>query len=274
MTLTQPSLARVEALRRRWEGEDARLAAIAADLLAGHYWTARLRGLAYVREIPPLPGEACGRDLRGADLRRLLVPPVEVREAREEEAALVSSISFEGLQHNTPLDGVTPFPVAPESADDIALAMRRGDRFLIARSGGKPVGVVRLGRRTDLRHLTADRDYAELSGLAVLPAQRRRGLGAALRAAAEAAASADGHEHVLLTTTMELGLVPWYERAGYKVSLVRQITCSEGTTYLDVVMVATLVRSTPKPAATGTATTPSGAAPATAPPRHRIYRCS
>lgn len=263
MTVTHPSLARVEALRRRWEGQEPRLAAIAADLLAGHDWTARLQGLPFVHEIPPLAGETCGRDLRGADLRRLLVPRVEVYEAREEEAALVSAISFEGLQHNTPLEGVTPFPVAPESADDIALAMRRGDHFLIARSGGKPAGVVRLGQRTELRNLTADRAYAELSGLAVVPALRHRGLGTALRGAAEAAARADGYGHVLLTTTLELGLVPWYERAGYAVSLVRQVTCPEGATYLDVVMVASLVGAASKPAA-----------PSEHARRQRIYRCS
>ncbi len=274
MTVTQPSLARVEALRRRWEGQEARLAAVAADLLAGCDWTAHLRGLPYVQEIPPLPGEACGRDLRGADLKRLLVPQVEVREAREQEAALVSSISFEGLQHNTPLEGVTPFPVAPESAHDIALAMRRGDRFLIARSGGKPVGVVRLGERTELRHLTADRPYAELSGLSVVPALRRRGLGAALRAAAEALARKAGHEHVLLTTTLELGLVPWYERAGYQVGMVRQVTCPEGATYLDAVMVAPLVRAAHDANAPGTAAEPLGTAPVAPPPRQRIYRCS
>jgi ribosomal protein S18 acetylase RimI-like enzyme len=236
MSVTHPTPSRIEALRRRWIGQEARLRAIAQGVLDGSDWTVHLAGLPYVEEVPPLPGEALGRDLRGADLRRWLAPVAGIRAASEDDAALISGISLEGLTNNTPLDGVTPFPVAHESADDIAVAMRRGDHFLVARTAGHAVGVVRWARRSEFQGLTGDQPYVEISGLAVRPCARRQGVGLTLLAAAEAQAGAAGFGHVLLRTTMELGLVPWYERAGYSVSLVRQLTCPEGPTILDVVM--------------------------------------
>jgi ribosomal protein S18 acetylase RimI-like enzyme len=238
MSVTHPSPSRIEALRRRWTGQEARLRAIAQGILDGSDWTVHLAGLPYVEEVPPLPGEALGRDLRGADLKRWLAPVAGIRQATEDEAALIAGISLEGLTNNTPLDGVTPFPVTSENADEIAVAMRRGDRFLIARAGGQAVGVVRWAApKSEFRAQTDGKPYAEISGLAVRPCARRQGVGLMLLAAAELQASAAGFEMVLLRTTMELGLVPWYEHAGYSVGLVRQLTCPEGPTILDVVMV-------------------------------------
>lgn len=265
MSVTHPSPARIEALRKRWLGQEERLRAIASDLLEGRDWTLRLAGLPLVEEIPPLPGDAFGRDLRGADLRRHLAPPIEVAEAGEEESALISGISLEGLTNNTPLDGITPFPVAHESAEDIALAMRRGDRFLVARSAGRAAGVVRWATRGEFKELTADRPYVELSGLAVLPAFRRQGIAGALLAAVQAEAASDGFAHAVLRTTLELGLVPWYERAGFAVKRVHQLTCPDGPTVLDVVMVRRLGVAPPAESSVEAAQT---AAPAV----RRIYR--
>lgn len=240
MSVVNPSPARIEALRRRWDGQEARLRAIAADLVEGRDWTVHLAGLPYVDEVPPLPGEARGRDLRGANLKRWLVPPVHVAAAEEGEAAVVAALAYEGLRWNTPLEATTPFPVTPESAADVRLAMHRGEHFLLARCAGRPVGVVRWARRAELSQQVGGRDYAEISGLAVLPPHRRRGVGELLRAAAETEALAAGFEHAVLRTTLELGLVPWYERAGYEIAQVRQGTGEEGTTYLDVTMVRRL----------------------------------
>jgi ribosomal protein S18 acetylase RimI-like enzyme len=237
MSVTHPSQSRIDALRRRWVGQEARLRAIAQGILDGSDWTVHLAGLPYVEEVPPLQGEALGRDLRGADLRRWLAPVAGIRVAGEEDAALIAGISLESLTNNTPLDGVTPFPVAAENANDIAVAMRRGDHFLIARAAGQAVGVVRWAPRSEFRELTAGHPYAEISGLAVRPCARRQGVGSTLLSAAEAQANAAGFDLVLLRTTLELGLVPWYEDAGYTISMVRQLTCPEGPTILDVIMV-------------------------------------
>lgn len=236
MAALHPSPARIRALQERWIGQEHRLERIAEDLMAGRDWTVHLRGLPLVEEVAPLEGEAYGRDLRGADLRRFLVPGTEVRRAREGEAALVAGIALEGLSNNTPLPGISPFSVECESADAIALAIRRGDVFLIARVDGQPAGVVRLSRRREFSEFTAGRAYAELSGLAVRPQYRRMGVGRKLVAAAERAAAEEGFGHVILHTTLELGLVPWYERLGYAQRRVRQLTFQDAPTHLDVVM--------------------------------------
>lgn len=261
MSVTHPTSSRIEALRRRWVGQEARLRAIAQGILDGSDWTVHLAGLPYVEEVPPLAGEALGRDLRGADLRRWLAPVAGIRAAGEEDAALIAGISLEGLTNNTPLDGMTPFPVAHESASDIAVAMRRGDRFLLARAAGQAVGVVRWSPASEFKDLTGGKPYVEISGLAVRPCARRQGVGLTLLAAAEAQASAAGFDTVLLRTTMELGLVPWYERAGYVVTLVRQLTCPEGPTILDVVMTRRLGTSGSKPRAGATSATRVAAEP-------------
>lgn len=236
MSVVHPSARKVEELRRRWEGQESRLEAIARDLRAGRDWTMHLGGLPYIEEIPPLPGEVFGRDLRGADLRRYLRPAVAIRQATEREAALVAGISLEGLRNNTALPDTSPFPVEVEGAAEIALAMRRGERFLLARCDGEPVGVVRVGERDELRHYTGRRAYIEISGLAVLPRWRRTGIGTKLLRAAETQAEHDGFSWVLLRTTYEVGLVPWYRKLGYADRHVRQMTYTNAPTILDVIM--------------------------------------
>jgi GNAT superfamily N-acetyltransferase len=166
---------------------------------------------------------------------------VEIREAEDREAALVAGLALEGLRHNTPLPGVSPFPVDAEGAESVRLALRRGDRFFLARAAGTPIGVVRWGERREFRELAAERSYAEVSGLAVLPEWRRQGVGGDLLAEAERDAARHGHEHALLRTTLELGLVPWYERLGYEVRATRQLTYADAPTFLDVVMTRRLV---------------------------------
>ncbi len=236
MSVTHPSQAKLAALRERWLGEDRRLRAIAEALLQGEDWTEHLRGLPYVDEIPREPGEMCGRDLRGANLRRYLRPKLEIRPALEREAALVAGITLEAQLHTTPLDGVSPFPTELESADQMALAIRRGEVFLLARCMGRPVGVVRLAERSEFADLTGHCSYTELSGLAVLPTHRRLGIGQQLIEASELYATEEGHDHVVLRTTEEVGLVPWYERLGYEVRRVRQLTFQDAPTHLDVLL--------------------------------------
>lgn len=259
MSVVHPPRQKVEFLRRRWEGQEKRLEAIARDLRAGKDWTIHLGGLPLVEEIPPLPGEIFGRDLRGADLRRYLRPEVLIEAATEREAALVAGISLEGLRNNTALPDASPFPTDVEGASETALAMRRGERFLLARCDGEPVGVVRLAERRELQAFTDDRAYLEISGLAVLPRWRRTGIGTRLLQEAERRAHRDGYRHVLLRTTLEVGLVPWYEANGYAQRHVRQLTWPGAPTCLDVVMTKPIgvVLGTPGKAQPGTTRAPA-----------------
>ncbi|MFV1960102.1 MAG: GNAT family N-acetyltransferase [Planctomycetota bacterium] len=247
MSATHPPAAKIEALEKRWEGEEYRLRAIAKDLRAGRDWTVHLRGLPLVEEVPPRPGEAYGRDLRGADLHHYLRPEVEVGRAEEHKAPLVAAISLEGLRNNTPLPDVSPFPVEVEGAGEIALAMRRGERFLLARCDREPVGVIRSAQHRQFEEYTADRPYIELSGLAVLARWRRSGIGTRLIERAERLAAQDGFDHVVLRTTREIGLVPWYERMGYVVKLTRQLSYPDAPTCLDVLMVKRLATAGAQP---------------------------
>jgi ribosomal protein S18 acetylase RimI-like enzyme len=234
--MIHPSPEKLRALAERWEGQEARLQRIAAGLLSGEDWTAHLRGLPFVEEVPPREGEAYGRDLRGADLRRWLHPKVEIDRAIEKDAALVASVSLEAARNNTPLPDASPFPADIESAEAIALAMRRGDRFLLARMGKRVVGVVRWAKRREFSDLCEGRPYGEISSLAVAVSHRRVGIGGTLLASAEWDVAAAGHDFALLRTTVELGLVPWYEARGYALRCVRQTTYPEAPTFLDAVM--------------------------------------
>ena len=235
MSVVHPSPSRLEALRQRWVGEDARLRAIAGSMRNGRDWTIHLGGLPFVEEIPPRPGEVYGRDLRGADLRRFLRPELEVRAAEEYEAAIVAGIALEAERSSTPLEGISPFPAELDCAERTAIAMRRGERFFLGRLQDDAVGTIRIARRVEFRSLTGGQDYAEISNLAVLQQHRRAGIGAALMRVAENYAIAQGLDRVLLRTYEELGLVPWYESQGYEVKTVRQLINASGPACLEVI---------------------------------------
>lgn len=240
MSVVHPSPDRIRALTQRWVGQEKRLARVAAALVAGEDWTVHLRGLPYVDEIAPLEGEAYGRDLRGADLRRHLIPHFDIRAASDSEAAIVAGLTLEAMRSNTPLPETSPFPAEFEGAEQMAVAIRRGETFLLCRFGRTAIGVVRLARRSEFGELTGGRSYAEISGLAVLPAWRRNGVGRALLDAAEGHAREDGNRFALLRTSLEIGLVPYYERLGYEQRLVRQQQYAGSPAFLDVVMTKAL----------------------------------
>jgi GNAT superfamily N-acetyltransferase len=255
--MLHPSPEKIRALKERWNGQEARLQRIAESIVAGEDWTRHLRGLAHVDEIPPRDGEAYGRDLRGADLRRLLHPRVEIARAGERDAALVASVALEGLLHNTPLPGVSPFPPDIESAEAVALAIRRGDHFFVARLGRTLVGTVRWAARREFPDLCDGQPYGEISNLAVSPAHRRVGIGGLLLASAEWDVAREGHEWSLLRTVAEVGLVPFYESRGWSLRTMRQSTYPEAPVFLDAVMTKRLAvigdlratRATPAPTA-------------------------
>jgi GNAT superfamily N-acetyltransferase len=250
--MIHPSPEKIRALAERWAGQESRLQRIAASILAGEDWTRHLQGLAFVEEVPPRDGEVFGRDLRGADLRRWLHPSVDVTRATERDAALVASVSLEAMRNNTPLPDASPFPADVESAEGIALAMRRGDRFLLGRLGRRVIGCVRWAERREYADLCDGRSYGEISGLAVATTHRRVGVGHVLLASAEWDVAAEGIDWVLLRTTVELGLVPYYERRGYVVRRVRQHTYPGSPTVLDAAMTKRLAVIGAHPARTPT----------------------
>ena len=90
--MIHPTAEKIRALSDRWVGQEARLQRVAASILSGEDWTQHLRGLPFLDEVPPKDGEAYGRDLRGADLRRFLYPKVDVTRATERDAALVAGL--------------------------------------------------------------------------------------------------------------------------------------------------------------------------------------
>ena len=101
--MIHPTPEKLRALADRWTGQEARLQRIAEAVLLGEDWTPHLRGLPLVEEVPPRDGEAYGRDLRGANLKRFLHPAVEVLRAGERDAALIAAVSLEAMRNNTPL---------------------------------------------------------------------------------------------------------------------------------------------------------------------------
>lgn len=258
--MIHPSPEKIRLLTDRWIGQEPRLQRIAESLLAGEDWTVHLRGLPLIDEIPPREGEAYGRDLRGANLRRGLHPAVTLIRATERDAALVASVTLEALKNNTPLPDTTPFPTDVGSAEEVSLAMRRGDRFLLARLGRRVVGAVRWAVRREFSDLCDGHSYGEISGLAVCPTHRRVGIAATLLASAEWDVAAEGHDFALLRTAIEVGLVPYYEARGYKVRRVRQYTYPDAPTFLDAVLTKRLAVIGEKRAA-GALRTPTGALP-------------
>ena len=234
--MIHPSPEKLRALSDRWTGQEARLQRIAESVLAGEDWTCHLRGLPLVEEVPPREGEPYGRDLRGANLKRFLHPSVEILRATEKDAALLASVSLEAMRNNTPLADASPFPADVESADAVALAMRRGDRFLMARLGRQVVGAVRWAERREFADLTDGGAYGEISGLAVAVTHRRVGVGNLLLASAEWDVAAEGHDFALLRTAVEVGLVPYYESRGYRLRRVRQFSYPDAPTFLDAVL--------------------------------------
>jgi len=98
-----------------------------------------------------------------------------------------------------------------EDEGSVRSDLARGVTIMVARShGGKPrlLGAVRL---------VEDRGALFFSRLAVAPAARGRGLGAALVGAAESSARAWGLDEVRCDVALGKDLIGFYERLGYEV---------------------------------------------------------
>jgi ribosomal protein S18 acetylase RimI-like enzyme len=229
---------KIEALQRRWEGQEARLQKIADAIMKGEDWTVYLDGLPYLDEVPKLDGDKYPRDLRGTNLRRYLMPTTTMEPASISDIANIAYIMRESNRNNTPLRGISPFPLPLINADDIGLMMEKGSRFFMALQLGKVIGIVQMDSANEFKHLTEDKPYYELSNLSVLPAYRHLGVARSVLHEFEKFASTEGkHGHILLRTVLEHGLVNYWERGGYSLCEIYQRQHPKGSpAYMEAVM--------------------------------------
>lgn len=208
---------KIRVLRERWEGENERLNKIADSIVMGEDWTVHLEGLPFIEEVERIHGDKFPRDLRGANLRRYLLPTTIIEPATSEDAPNISYIIKEAMLNDTPLRGVSPFPVPHLNAEDIGLAMERGSRFYMAIQLGKVIGTLQLDSHMDYKHCCDDEPYYEISSLCTLPAYRHQGIGGAIIRASEAVCRQEGeHDWILMRINAEMGFESYYERGGYK----------------------------------------------------------
>jgi ribosomal protein S18 acetylase RimI-like enzyme len=229
---------KIESLQKRWEGQENRLQNIADAIMNGEDWTAFLDGLPFLDEIPRLDCDKNPRDLRGTNLRHYLIPTTAMEPATISDVANIAYIMREANRNNTPLRGISPFPLPVINADDIGLLMEKGSRFFMALQLGKVIGIVQMDSANEYKHLTGDRPYYELSNLSVLPAYRHLGVArSVLREFEKFARSENKHDHILLRTVMEHGLVSYWQRGGYSLCEVYQRQHPKGApAYMEAIM--------------------------------------
>jgi ribosomal protein S18 acetylase RimI-like enzyme len=229
---------KIEALQKRWEGQENRLQKIADAIMAGEDWTKFLDGMPYIDEVQRLDGDCLGRDLRGANLRRYLMPTTAMEPAGISDTPNIAYIMRESNRNNTPLRGISPFPLPPVNSDDVGLMMEKGGRFFLALQIGKVIGIVQMDSASEFKHLTEDEAYYELSNLSVLPAYRHLGVARSILHEFEKFTRNESkHAYILLRTTMEHGLVSYWERGGYVLREVYQRQHPKGApAYMEAVM--------------------------------------
>jgi ribosomal protein S18 acetylase RimI-like enzyme len=229
---------KTEALQRRWEGQESRLQKIADSIMKGEDWTVHLDGIPHLEEIPKLDCDKFPRDLRGANLRRHLMPTTTIEPASISDVANIAYIMRESYRNNTPLRGISPFPLPVINADDIGLMMEKGSRFFMGLQMGKVIGIAQLDSCNEFKHLTQEKPYYELSNLSVLPAYRHLGVARSVLVEIEKFARQESkHAFILLRTVMEHGLVSYWERSGYTLCEVYQMQQPKGApAYIEAIM--------------------------------------
>jgi predicted N-acetyltransferase YhbS len=139
-----------------------------------------------------------------------------IRAATEADAGAIARIVNAAFEVERPVRG----PVGDRtSIENVRELMRGGDRFFVAEQEGRLIASVFVR----VRESGADR--AEKVGyfgmLAVDPSLQGGGVGRALREYAEALAKDEGCAAMTLTTgEFRSELVPYYERAGYRVTKI------------------------------------------------------
>ena len=229
---------KIEALQKRWEGQEHRLQKIADAIIKEEDWTVYLDGMPYLDEVQKQDSDRLPRDLRGANLRRYLMPTTTMEPATVADLANIAYIMRESNRNNTPLRGQSPFPLPLIGADDIGLKMEKGSRFFMALQLGKVIGIVQMDSTSDYKHLTEDKPYYEISNLSVLPAYRHLGVARSVLVEFEKFARQEAkHNYILLRTVMEHGLVNYWERSNYLLREVYQAQYPKGApAFMEAVM--------------------------------------
>ena len=229
---------KIEALEKRWEGREDILHKIADSIMKDEDWTVHLNGLPYLEEAEKYLNQKNPADLRGANLRRYLMPTTTMEPASQDDIPNIAYIIREANRNNTPLRGGSPFPVPPVDGEEIRRRVDQGSRFFVALQMDKVIGVVQMDSADELKHLTEDKPHYELSNLSVLPAYRHLGVARSVLREFEKFTRNEGrHSHILLRTIVEHGLANYWERAGYILREVHQKQVPQGSpAHMEAVM--------------------------------------
>lgn len=233
---------KIKALRQRWDNQEGRLEKIADSIMKGEDWTVHLDGLPHLNDLETLPGDKHPRDLRGANLSQYLQPTLSIVPATPDDAANIAYILREAMLNNTPLHGKTPFPVPNLSPDDITATMEKGSRFFIAMQLGDVIGAVQVDSNSELKHITNNEPYYEISKVSTLPACRNQGIGGGVFEEAEKFVTNERkHKWILIKIIAELGLEKYCQRQGYISKEVYQRSPVKGSpAVMEIIMVKKL----------------------------------
>jgi ribosomal protein S18 acetylase RimI-like enzyme len=229
---------KISALQKRWDGQEERLQKIADSIMKEEDWTVHLEGLPFLDELQKLDCDKFPRDLRGANLRRYLMPLTILEPATVTDLAGIAYIMRESHRNNTPLRGMSPFPLPSINADDIGLMIEKGSRFFVAIQMDKVIGIVQMDSASEFKHLTEEKPYYELSNLSVLPAYRHLGVARSVLHEFEKYAKEEGkHSFILLRTVVEHGLQSYWERGGYTLCEIYQRQYPKGApAFMEAIM--------------------------------------
>jgi GNAT superfamily N-acetyltransferase len=133
---------------------------------------------------------------------------MEIRQARSEDAVAVHEVVQGAFEEYRGVLAVS-LSALDERLEDVERAISAG-RVLLALEGTEAVGTVRYELKPDCLYV---------GRLAVLPAYRKHGVGAALMAYVERLAPASGRTRIQLATRESVpGNLRFYERLGYRVA--------------------------------------------------------
>lgn len=142
--------------------------------------------------------------------------------AAPDHLAALPAIEIAAASLFSPADVPPAMAALPTAIADLAAGQRVRQLFVALAPDGAPVGFALLGRRDG---------HAHLLEIDVHPDHGRRGVGTALLRAVFAAAAAEGHRELTLTTFSHVAWnAPFYERMGFRILAPEELTPELRTT--------------------------------------------